>query len=62
VTNRIVYDRDQILTFLGASSLFRFARRIFPGSIVRLIDRHIVGKIWSAKIIAQKTGRGENDN
>jgi SAM-dependent methyltransferase len=55
VTSRIVYDRDQILSFLQDSAMFRAAYRLFPRAIAGLVDRYIVGKIWSAKIVAQKT-------
>ncbi len=47
VTERIVYDRDQIAGFVKGSGFF--SRLLFHD-----IDREIVGKVWSAKIVARK--------
>jgi arsenite methyltransferase len=48
VTDRIAYDRDQILEILKE---VEFA---LDEPLAALIDRYVAGKIWSAKIIARK--------
>jgi len=50
VTERIVYDREQILSLLKNSRLFNGALSM-AGQL--LVDR-VVGKVWSAKIVACK--------
>jgi N-acetylglutamate synthase-like GNAT family acetyltransferase/2-polyprenyl-3-methyl-5-hydroxy-6-metoxy-1,4-benzoquinol methylase len=45
VTERIVYDREQILGFLGGSRV--------SGDMRPLLDK-VAGKIWSAKVVARK--------
>lgn len=48
VTDRIVYDRDQILALLKE---VEFA---IDEPLTTLVDNYVAGKIWSAKVIAQK--------
>jgi arsenite methyltransferase len=48
VTDRITYDRDQILELLKE---VEFA---IDESLTRLVDQYVTGKIWSAKVVARK--------
>ena len=48
VTDRLFYDRDQILELLKE---VEFA---IDESLVTLVDKYVAGKIWSSKIIARK--------
>lgn len=59
VTERIVYDRDQLAGLLRASGLFRSLGLFARGPFLSLLDRYVVGKIWSAKVIAQKPGASQ---
>lgn len=52
VTERIHYDRDEILHLIEETKLFghRFLKPIYRF----LTDRYVAGKIWSARIVATK--------
>ena len=52
VTERIYYDRDEILQIVEAVKLTGY--RFLKGFYRFLIDRYVAGKIWSARIIATK--------
>jgi SAM-dependent methyltransferase len=54
VTERLVYDRDQIISLIRDDTLFRRVVRFLERPTVALLDRAIVGKIWSAKVVARK--------
>ena len=53
VTERVMYDRDQMLALLEDTDL---TKRIggLAESPEALVDRYLVGKIWSAKVTARK--------
>jgi len=53
VTDRIVYDRDQILGLMR--EVLNVPDNMKPW-VESLVDRHIVGKVWSAKVVATKPG------
>jgi arsenite methyltransferase len=52
VTERIHYDRDEILHLIEESKLF--GHRFLKGFYRYLVDRYVAGKIWSTRIIATK--------
>jgi len=54
VTERIIYDRDQIVHFLQDSRFFGYISRHFSGTFRSFIGKFIEGKIWSARISAKK--------
>ncbi len=54
VTERIVYDRDMIMSLISDNRLLGTLAKLVQGSIETAIDRHVAGKIWSAKIVAKK--------
>lgn len=54
VTERLVYDPDQIFSFMQASHLFRINTRIIRQAARWLIDRYVSGQIWSARVVAEK--------
>jgi arsenite methyltransferase len=52
VTERIHYDRDEILHLIQESKLFGY--KLLKGFYRFLVDRYVAGKIWSARIVATK--------
>jgi ubiquinone/menaquinone biosynthesis C-methylase UbiE len=54
VTDRIVYDRDQIMGLINENELKSTLETVSGESIDSLIDNQIVNKIWSARVIARK--------
>ncbi len=54
VTERIVYDGDQLLGLLGDNAIFGDLARRMKLPVQKLVDRYLVNKIWSAKVIATK--------
>lgn len=54
VTERIVYDRDQTINLLKEIELFGGAIRFLRRPLLAILDRSIIGKIWSAKVTARK--------
>jgi arsenite methyltransferase len=56
VTERIHYDRDEVLQLLEGAKLFGY--RFFKSFYTYLADRYVTGKIWSARIIATKGQSG----
>jgi arsenite methyltransferase len=52
VTERIHYDRDEVLHLLESARLFGY--RFLKSFYSYLADRFVTGKIWSARIIATK--------
>ena len=52
VTERIHYDRDDVLQLLESAKLFGY--RFLKGFYNYLADRYVTGKIWSARIVATK--------
>lgn len=60
VTDRIVYDRDQILGFAGGLSSKEIQSLAGKEDLADLVDREIVGKVWSAKIVARKPAAAED--
>jgi SAM-dependent methyltransferase len=54
VTERIVYDRDQVVSLLRESRILKKTESIFGRFALGLVDRYITGKIWSARITAKK--------
>lgn len=52
VTERIYYDRDEVLQLLESAKLFGY--RFLKGFYRYLADRYVTGKIWSARIVAIK--------
>jgi SAM-dependent methyltransferase len=52
VTERIYYDRDELLHLIEESKLF--AHNVLKGFYRYLVDRYVAGKIWSARIVATK--------
>jgi arsenite methyltransferase len=55
VTNRIVYDRDQVMSLIQGAGYMQFLSKWFPQILAWFLDRHIVGKIWSSHVVARKT-------
>lgn len=54
VTDRIVYDRDQIVGLIQEAGFFGTFLKMFPRLTTRFLDRYIVGKIWSSRVVAAK--------
>lgn len=54
VTERIVYDRDQIVHFAGENYLHEPDLPTTMPEFTKLVEDYIVGKIWSAKVTARK--------
>ncbi|MBI2839548.1 MAG: arsenite methyltransferase [Acidobacteria bacterium] len=54
VTERIVYDRDMIMSLISDNRLLGTLAKLVQGPVETAIDRHVAGKIWSAKIVAKK--------
>jgi ubiquinone/menaquinone biosynthesis C-methylase UbiE len=54
VTERIVYDRDQVFSLIHANKLESKLEELTGESIDTLIDKYVVNKIWSARVIARK--------
>jgi SAM-dependent methyltransferase len=54
VTERIVYDRDQVLSLLQESRILKNARSILGKIALKIVDRYVTGQIWSARITASK--------
>lgn len=52
VTERIHYDRDEVLQLVAGAKLFGY--RFLKGFYSYLADRYVAGKIWSARIVATK--------
>jgi len=52
VTERIYYDRDELLQLIEETKLF--GHRLLKGFYRFLVDRFVAGKIWSARIVATK--------
>lgn len=52
VTERIHYDRDEVLHLIEESKMF--AHEYLKGFYKFLVDRYVTGKIWSARIVAKK--------
>jgi ubiquinone/menaquinone biosynthesis C-methylase UbiE len=52
VTERIHYDRDEVLQLIEESKMF--AHQYLKGFYKFLVDRYVTGKIWSARIVARK--------
>jgi arsenite methyltransferase len=54
VTERIVYDREQVLSLIHANELESKLEELTGESIDTMVDKYVVNKIWSARIIARK--------
>lgn len=54
VTERIVYDRDQILMMVEENFTPDEIEGLAKTPLPELIDRHVAGKIWSARVVARK--------
>ena len=54
VTDRIVYDREQIMGLMGELGMFATILKTFPRFAKSFLDRYIVNKIWSSRVIATK--------
>ena len=54
VTDRIVYDRDQVLGLLGDAACGSRSSKLFKAAVGILVDRFVAGNIVSAKIVARK--------
>ena len=54
VTDRIVYDREQVLGFVGEVKFFGTMLKKFPRLMTSFLDRFIVGKVWSSRVVATK--------
>jgi ubiquinone/menaquinone biosynthesis C-methylase UbiE len=54
VTERIVYDRDQVIHLLDESRILGPLTRYLRPLVMRILDRYIVGKVWSAKVTGAK--------
>ncbi len=52
VTERIYYDRDEVLQLIDSAKLFGY--RFLKGFYRYLANRYVAGKIWSARIVATK--------
>jgi SAM-dependent methyltransferase len=52
VTERIYYDRDEVLQLIEGAKLFGY--RFLKPFYRYLADRYVAGKIWSARIVATK--------
>lgn len=52
VTERIHYDRDEVLQLLEGAKLFGY--RFLKSFYTYLADRYVTSKIWSARIVATK--------
>jgi arsenite methyltransferase len=52
VTERIQYDRDELLHLIEETKLF--GHSVLKGFYRYLVDRYVAGKIWSARIVATK--------
>jgi ubiquinone/menaquinone biosynthesis C-methylase UbiE len=52
VTERIHYDRDEVLQLIDEAKLF--GNRLLKPLYRYLADRYVAGKIWSARIVATK--------
>jgi ubiquinone/menaquinone biosynthesis C-methylase UbiE len=52
VTERIHYDRDEVLQLIEGAKLFGY--RFLKPFYRYLADRYVAGKIWSARIVATK--------
>lgn len=54
VTDRIVYDREQIMGLIGEVGIFATILKTFPRFAKWFLDRYIVNKIWSSRVTATK--------
>lgn len=54
VTDRIVYDREQLIGFVGEVKFFGTMLKKFPRLMTLFLDRYIVGKIWSSRVVGTK--------
>jgi hypothetical protein len=52
VTERIYYDRDEVLQLVEGAKLF--GHSVLKGLYRYIADKYVAGKIWSARIIATK--------
>lgn len=54
VTERIVYDHDQVVGLFDESRILGPFTKMFKPLAIRLLDRYIVGKVWSSKVTGVK--------
>jgi len=54
VTERFVYETPQIVGMLRDSRFLKLSSVLSDKMMERLLDRYVSGKIWSARIIAEK--------
>lgn len=54
VTERIVYDRDQIMHMVIENVIQSEPSSEVKSLLEQLVDSHVVGKVWSSKVTARK--------
>ena len=55
VTERFVYDHDQVVDLLNETRIFGPFTRFLQTWVMKVLDKHVVGKVWSAKITGIKS-------
>lgn len=55
VTERFVYDHDQVVDLLNETRIFGPLTRLLKPWVRNILDKYIVGKVWSAKITGVKS-------
>jgi SAM-dependent methyltransferase len=54
VTERIVYDRDQLVHLAGENLFHTADSPVTKPEFIKLVEDYVVGKVWSAKVTARK--------
>jgi SAM-dependent methyltransferase len=54
VTERIVYDRDQVLSLIQTNGSESKLEELTGESAHTMLDKYVVNKIWSARVMARK--------
>jgi len=54
VTERIVYDRDQIVHMVSENLIPKELAPTLEPVFAELVEKHVAGKVWSAKVTARK--------
>jgi arsenite methyltransferase len=54
VTERIVYDRDQVLALINENEVARKLEEMTGEPVHSLVDKYVLNNIWSARISARK--------
>ncbi|HSE43474.1 MAG TPA: arsenite methyltransferase [Acidobacteriota bacterium] len=54
VTDRIFYDHDQVMGLINENELRDQLETLTGDSLDTLVDKYVVNKVWSARVVARK--------